>query len=128
MSSTRVADCAPTCGVINTFGSSHSLLSAGSGSSSVTSANDVDEQFGNVLVIAVAGDYNIRSHFERVIVSQIRQTGASASAWYSVIGGNKPVTKEDVIAAIDDGGFDAGRPGIPGSSYRIHRPIGWKSA
>ena len=83
------------------------LLAGCAGSSSVTSSNDVDEQFNNVLVIAVAGDYNIRSHFERVIVSQIRQTGASASAWYSVIGGNKPVTKEDVIAAIDEGGFDA---------------------
>jgi hypothetical protein len=84
------------------------LLTAGcAGTSSVTSSADTSEQFGNVLVIAIAGDYNVRSQFERVVVSNIRKTGAAASPWYSVIGGNRPVTKEDVGAAIQDQGFDS---------------------
>ena len=86
---------------------SGALLSACAGTSSVTASTESDETFSNVLVIAIAGDYNVRSQFERVVVSNIRNTGASAAAWYSVAGGNKPVVKEDVVAAIQDGGFDA---------------------
>ncbi len=82
------------------------LLSACAGTSSVTSSSDSEDQFGNVLVIAVAGDYNTRAEFERVIVSNIRKTGASGAAWYSVAGGDKAVVKEDVIAAIREQGFD----------------------
>jgi ABC-type Fe3+-hydroxamate transport system substrate-binding protein len=83
------------------------LLGGCSGTSSVTSPADTTEQFSNVLVITIAGDYNVRAQFERVVVSNIRKTGASASPWYSVAGGNKPVVKEDVIAAIQEQGFDA---------------------
>ena len=83
------------------------LLSACAGTSSVTSTADSDEAFSNVLVITIAGDYNVRSHFERVVVSNLRNSGVSASAWYSVAGGNKPIVKEDVIAAVDERGFDA---------------------
>ena len=83
------------------------FLSACAGTSSVTSSADSDQSFSNVLVIAIAGDYNTRSQFERVVVSNIRATGATASAWYSVAGGNKPVEKEAVVAAIQEQGFDA---------------------
>ena len=94
--------------IILTLAAMTGLLTAGcAGTSSVTSAADRSEQFSNVLVIAITGDYNVRSQFERVVVSNIRKTGAAASPWYSVIGGNKPVTKEDVNAAIDEQGFDA---------------------
>lgn len=77
------------------------------GSPAVTSPAEKTSNFSNVLVITVAGDYNNRAQFERAIVSNIRHTGASASAWYSVIGGNKPVARDDVIAAIEERGFDA---------------------
>lgn len=83
------------------------FLSACASTSSVQSASDTEDQFNNVLVIAVAGDYNTRAQFERVIVSNIRKTGASAAAWYSVAGGDKAVVKDDVIAAIQERGFDA---------------------
>jgi hypothetical protein len=83
------------------------VLPGCAGTTAVTSSADASEQFSNVLVITTAGDYNNRSQLERVIVSNIRKTGASASAWYSVAGGNKAVVKEDVIAAIEDQGFDA---------------------
>lgn len=84
------------------------LLTAGcAGTSSVTAPADTSREFGNVLVVVIAGDYNVRSQLERVVASNIRRTGAAASPWYSVVGGNKPVTKEDVNSAMDDQGFDA---------------------
>ncbi len=66
-----------------------------------------DDSFGNVLVIGIAGDYNNRAHFERQIVSQIRQQGASATTYHSIVGGNNPVEREDVLAAVAQNGFDA---------------------
>jgi hypothetical protein len=86
---------------------SGALLAACAGTSSVTSSANSDESFENVLGIAIAGDYNVRSQFERVVMSNIRKSGVSAAPWYSVVGGNKPVVKEDVIAAIRSEGFDA---------------------
>ena len=86
---------------------SGTLLAACAGTSSMTSSVESGETFDSVLVITIAGDYNVRSQFERVVVSNIRATGASASAWYSVAGGNKPVAKEDVVTAIQEQGFDA---------------------
>ena len=83
------------------------FLAGCAGTSSVTTSADTDQTFSNVLVITVAGDYNVRAQFERVVVSNIRATGASASAWYSVAGGNKPVEKEAVIAAIQEQDFDS---------------------
>ena len=99
---TPISRITSTCALLAGF-----VLAGCAGTSSVTTSADTAEAFSNVLVIAVAGDYNVRSQFERVVVSNIRRTGASASAWYSVIGGNKPVTKEDVVAAIEQEGFDA---------------------
>ena len=94
--------------IILTLTAMTGLLTAGcAGTSSVTSSADTSEQFGNVLVVVIAGDYDVRSQLERVVASNIRKTGAAASPWYSVVGGNKPVTKEDVSAAIDAQGFDA---------------------
>ena len=83
------------------------LVSGCAGTSAVTSSAGTPEQFNNVLVITIAGDYNNRSQLERVIVSNIRKTGSSASAWYSVAGGDKAVMKEDVIAVMEEQGFDA---------------------
>ena len=65
------------------------------------------ESFSNFLVIGVAGDYNSRAQFERTVVSGIRAKGNSARAFYSVVGGNKPITRELVMEAISSGGFDA---------------------
>lgn len=66
-----------------------------------------EPKFENFLVVGIAGDYQNRSQFERVLVSQLRKKGAAASTYHSVVGGNKAVTKEDVIAAIQEHGFDA---------------------
>lgn len=64
-------------------------------------------RFENFLVIGISGDYENRAQFERVLVSQLRKKGAAASTYHSVIGGNKAVVKEDVVAAIQEHGFDA---------------------
>ena len=64
-------------------------------------------RFENFLAIGISGDYETRAQFERVLVSQLRKKGAAASTYHSVIGGNKAIVKEDVIAAIEKHGFDA---------------------
>lgn len=66
-----------------------------------------EASFENFLVIGISGNYENRAQFERVLVSQLRNRGASASTWHSVIGGNKAINKEDVIASIQEHGFDA---------------------
>ena len=64
-------------------------------------------KFSNVLVIAVAADYEARAQFERQVVSGIRTTGALATAYYTVIGHNPPVTRNDIQNAVRSRGFDA---------------------
>jgi hypothetical protein len=63
--------------------------------------------FSNVLVIAVAADYNARAQFERQVVAGIRETGAAATAYYTVIGHNPPVTSSDINNAVRARNFDA---------------------
>jgi len=63
--------------------------------------------FNNVLVIAVADDYEARAQFERQVVSGIRTTGASATAYYTVVGNNPPITRSDVQNAVQSRSFDA---------------------
>lgn len=75
--------------------------------STSTGKSDVKQSYAHFVVIGVAGNYESRAQFERAVVSELRRTGASASAYYSVVGGNKPVNKEDVLAAVQEHGFDA---------------------
>jgi len=64
-------------------------------------------QFGNVLVIAIADSYDRRAQFERTVVSGIRQTGAQATAYYTVVGHNPPVSSSDIMNAVRARNFDA---------------------
>jgi len=64
-------------------------------------------QFNNVLVIGVADNYNARAQYERAVVSKIRESGAEATAYYTVIGHNPPVTVSDVTNAVRARDFDA---------------------
>jgi hypothetical protein len=66
-----------------------------------------NSSFGNILVIGVAGNYNSRSQFERTLVSGLRSEGASASAYYTVVPGNDPISREAVLDVVKSGGFDA---------------------
>jgi len=82
-------------------------LTACAGTTETTTEATSQSGFSNFVVIGIAGDYNTRTHFERTVVSQLRDRGASATAWHSVSGGNKPVVKDDVLAAVAEHGFDA---------------------
>jgi hypothetical protein len=65
------------------------------------------ESFRNLLVIGVAGNWNSRAQFERVVVSGLRAEGVDAQSYNLVAGGDKLPTRDDVLAAIDERGFDA---------------------
>ena len=64
-------------------------------------------RFSNILVITVAADYNRRAQFERTVVSGIRETGAEATAYYTVVGHNPPVSSSDIMNAVRARNFDA---------------------
>ncbi len=66
-----------------------------------------NSSFSNFLVIGVAGNYNSRTQFERSVVSGLRTAGASASAYYSVVQGNEPISRDVVLGAVQSGSFDA---------------------
>ena len=66
-----------------------------------------DASFGNFLIIGVAGDYDGRAQFERTLVSRLKNQGATASAYHSIVDGNKPLARDVVIDVIREHGFDA---------------------
>lgn len=63
--------------------------------------------FRNVLVIAVADDYDARAQFERQVVSGIREIGAEATAYYTILGHNPPITSSGINNAVRSRHFDA---------------------
>ena len=75
--------------------------------SSLVEPDFEDAQFSNVLVIGAADNYDMRAQFERTVVSGIRESGAEATAYYTVLGNNPPVTASDVREAVRARGFDA---------------------
>lgn len=86
------------------------LLSGCGTTSSSNTFSDPEQSgaaFNSFLVIGVAGDYDSRAQFERMVVSGLRAEGVTASPYHVVIGGNKPLTREDVLGAIRKYGFDA---------------------
>ena len=87
------------------------LLSACGTSTKVTRTYYDDDfkgrKFSNVLVIAVADNYDARAQFERSVVAGIKNSGADATAYYTVIGRNPPVTVNDVTNAVRARKFDA---------------------
>lgn len=87
------------------------LLSSGcaaTSSSTTYSAPGQDEAaFANFLVIGGAGTYNSRAQFERTVVSGLKAEGATGRPYHVVAGGNKRPTRDDVLAAIEEHGFDA---------------------
>ena len=69
--------------------------------------NPAQEGFNNVLVISVAGDYATRASFERQVVMELSRMGATASAYYTVVGRNPQFTRAYIHDAIRSRGFDA---------------------
>lgn len=61
----------------------------------------------NLLVIGVANDYEGRAMFERKLVSELRATGAAATAHHVAVGGNKPIDRDSVEGLVAEKGYDA---------------------
>jgi hypothetical protein len=87
------------------------LAACGASTSTVKKTLDnpkyTDLSYNDILVIGVGGDYDNRAAFERAMVSRIKAAGATAVAYYTVIGRNKPITRSAVSAAVKSRGFDA---------------------
>ncbi len=66
-----------------------------------------ESAFSDVLVIGVTGSYDNRARFERSMASQLSSFGIAGTAYYTVIGRNRPITRSDVSNAVQSRGFDA---------------------
>jgi len=66
-----------------------------------------DSSYNDILIIGVAGDYDNRAAFERAMVSRIKAEGADATAYYTVVGRNQPITRNTVSNVVRSRGFDA---------------------
>ena len=75
--------------------------------SSGDSGSIAGKRFSNFLVIGVAHDYEGRAMFERKLARQLQAEGVSGTAYYSVIGGNKPVDRESIEKLVAAEGYDA---------------------
>jgi len=60
----------------------------------------------NILVIAVAADYDSRARFERNLATEFRKAGAAAAAYYSVGGGNTPIDSDSIAKLVASNGYD----------------------
>ena len=63
--------------------------------------------FNHFLVIGVAGDYTARAQFERTLASAIRKEGVTATAYYAVVRGNVPLSRDLMIETARTLGVDA---------------------
>lgn len=91
-----LALCLIIAGCSASTGSSGTLAGAASG----------DMKFKNLLVIGVANDYDGRSRFERTLATQLGDRGASATAYYVAVKGNKPIDRESIENLVSTEGFD----------------------
>ena len=66
-----------------------------------------EPQFRSFLIVGQAGDYNVRSEFERLVVSEVRERGASATAYHAAAGGDNPITRDSIREAVRADGLEA---------------------
>ena len=77
--------------------------------STVNTFKDPDYEnasFGNILVIGVAGNYETRARWERLMATRLTDRGASASAFYTVVGRNQEIDRSTVVNVVRAHGFD----------------------
>lgn len=63
--------------------------------------------FKKVLVIGIAGDYNSRADFERMLAREISVAGTSATPYYSLVDVDAPIDRSSIEAQVQAGAFDA---------------------
>ena len=66
-----------------------------------------EPDFRSFLVVGQAGDYNVRSEFERLVVSELRERGASATAYHVAAGGDVAITRDSIRAAVQEHALEA---------------------
>lgn len=66
----------------------------------------VDNTYSNILVLAVAADYNARSRYERSLAAALRSGNTVATEYYEVADGDQEVTREKILAVIERFGYD----------------------
>ncbi|MFQ5548819.1 MAG: hypothetical protein ACE5FV_11035 [Woeseia sp.] len=66
-----------------------------------------ESSYSDILVIGVAGGYSDRAALERAMVSRIKGEGATAAAYYTVVGRNQPITRDLVSNIVRAREFDA---------------------
>jgi hypothetical protein len=69
-------------------------------------AERVDRPFSNILVLAVAADYNSRSQFERSLANALESPGTVATEYYEIAAGDREISREKILAAVERYGYD----------------------
>jgi hypothetical protein len=64
------------------------------------------EVYGNLLVVAVAADYNSRARFERALAAALRSATTDATGYYEIADGDNEITRDKILAAIETYGYD----------------------
>lgn len=89
------------------------LVVAACASSSVRTETTFEEAgfdnpgFRNILVIGVAGSYETRAQFERMMASKLNASGVTGTAYYAVVGRNAAITRSEVTDSVRARGFDS---------------------
>ena len=63
--------------------------------------------FTRVLVVAVAGDYNNRADFERMLARELAANGTTATPYYTLVDMNAPIDRPSVKEQVQAGKFDS---------------------
>lgn len=66
----------------------------------------VENVYSNILVIAVAADYNARARFERAMATALSSQTTNAAPYFEVAGGDQDITREKILAVIKMHGYD----------------------
>ena len=86
------------------------ITACSTGSTSIRKTYEDDEYarevYGNLLVIAVAADYNARARFERALAGALRSTTTDATEYFEIADGDREITREKIIAAVETYGYD----------------------
>jgi hypothetical protein len=86
------------------------LAACGSASSTISTLDGpayAGPGFANVLVLAIADNYDNRATFERELAKKISSGSTSATAHYTLTKMGEPIDRPAVEKLVKDGGFDA---------------------
>jgi hypothetical protein len=65
------------------------------------------EGFGNILVLAIADDYEARARYERAVSSNLRKLGVAATPYHEAVGGSGQISRDTANQLIAQQQFDA---------------------